>query len=54
MLRSLELSYDLLFAEARAMNTWNQQWAPESYLSDLEERIERMQHDHASTGDART
>jgi hypothetical protein len=41
VLRSLELSYDLLFAEARRVNAWNQQWDRESYLPDLEQRIRR-------------
>jgi hypothetical protein len=54
VLQSLELSYDLLFAEARTMNAANQQWAPESYLPDLEQRIERIQQDTVPAGDTST
>jgi hypothetical protein len=54
VLRSLELSYDLLFAEARSVNTWNQQWNIEAYLPDLEQRIERIQQENTPSGDAST
>ena len=52
MLWSLELSYDLLFAEARSVNAWNQQWDRDSYLPDLEQRILRIQQ--ASVGQETT
>lgn len=42
VLRSLELSYETLFEEARKANARNQEYLPEEYLSDLEERIERI------------
>ena len=45
--RSLELSYDLLFAEARMVNAWNQQWDIDAYLPDLEQRIAQIQQAHA-------
>ncbi len=38
-LRSLELSYELLFEEARSVNERIKEVNPESYITDLEERI---------------
>ncbi len=40
--KSLELSYDLIFAEARAENAKIREVLPEEYLEDLEQRIERV------------
>jgi hypothetical protein len=39
VLRSLEISYDLLFAEARVMNEGIKELLPDAYIADLEERI---------------
>jgi hypothetical protein len=54
VLQSLELSYDLLFAEARTVNAWNQQWDRETYLPELDQRIERIQQENTPSGDAST
>jgi len=43
VLRSLELSYELLFTEARTVNAWNQQRDRASYLPDLKQRIAQIQ-----------
>lgn len=42
VLKSLELSYDLLFEEARSFNRDNQAQFPEYYIEDLEQRIETI------------
>lgn len=42
VLKSLELSYDLIFAEARAENEKIRETLPEMYIEDLEQRIERV------------
>jgi len=42
VLRSLELSYDLLFAEARVRNEARLHYVLDEYIPDLEERIERL------------
>jgi hypothetical protein len=42
VLRSLELSYDLLFAEARVRNEARLDYLQDEYISGLEERIERL------------
>lgn len=42
VLRSFQLSYDLLFAEARTFNEERQRYLPEEYIHDLEERIARI------------
>ena len=43
VLKSLELSYDLLFDEARKGNEYYKVAFPEDYIEDLEERIRRIQ-----------
>lgn len=42
VLRSLELSYETLFDEARKVNARNKEHLPEEYLPDLEDRIEKI------------
>lgn len=42
VLRSLELSYETLFDEARKVNTRIKDVVPEEYLPDLEDRIEKI------------
>jgi hypothetical protein len=42
VLRSLELSYELLFAEARMFNEERLRFLPDEYIADLEERIGRL------------
>ncbi|MDM8549969.1 hypothetical protein QUF72_07835 [Desulfobacterales bacterium HSG2] len=43
VLKSLELSYDLLFEEARRFNNKaNKKFFPEEFVNDLEERIEKI------------
>jgi hypothetical protein len=42
VLRSLALSYDLLFAEARVFNGERLRYVPDEYIPDLEERIVRL------------
>ena len=42
VLRSLELSYELLFAEARVCNEARLDYLQDEYIPDLEERIERL------------
>lgn len=43
VLKSLELSYDLLFDKAREMNATTKKVAPEEYIADLERRIRRIE-----------
>ena len=43
VLKSLELSYDLLFEQARERNTRVRVIAPDEYVEDLEERIRQIQ-----------
>ncbi len=43
VLKSLELSYDLIFAEARAENVKIREAIPEMYIANLEEIIQRIQ-----------
>jgi hypothetical protein len=43
VLKSLELSYELLFAKARDMNEKTKVAAPDEYIGDLERRIRRIQ-----------
>jgi len=43
VLKSLELSYEVIFAEARAENEKIRERIPEMYIADLEQRIERIQ-----------
>ncbi len=42
VLKSLELSYDLIFAEARAENAKIRETLPDIFIEDLEQRIERI------------
>jgi hypothetical protein len=42
VLKSLEISDDLLFAEAREMNERNKGILPDEYIVDLEERIAKL------------
>lgn len=42
VLKSLELSYDLIFAEARAENAKTRETLPDMYIEDLEQRIEHI------------
>ena len=42
VLKSLELSYDLMFDEARLMNESIKEFLPEEYMEDLEERIRNI------------
>lgn len=46
VLKSLELSYELLFAEARMMNERIKNIYPDEYLMDLEERIAELRTKH--------
>ncbi len=43
VLKSLELSYDLIFAEARAENVKIRESVPERYVENLEEIIQQIQ-----------
>jgi DnaJ-domain-containing protein 1 len=43
VLKSLELSYDLLFGVAREMNAHVKEVLPSEYIEDLEERIRQIQ-----------
>jgi hypothetical protein len=43
VLKSLEISYDLLFDKARQMNERTKEILPDEYIEDLEERISRIQ-----------
>ena len=43
VLKSLELSYELLFEQARERNTRVRVIAPDEYVEDLEERIRQIQ-----------
>jgi hypothetical protein len=43
VLKSLEISYDLLFDKARQMNERTKEILPDEYIEDLEERIRRIQ-----------
>ncbi|MBI2570797.1 MAG: hypothetical protein HYV63_27665 [Candidatus Schekmanbacteria bacterium] len=45
VLKSLTLSYELLFAHARLMNRWVQETAPEELIPDLDERIQAIRAD---------
>ncbi len=45
VLGSFELSYDLLFEEARLVNMRIKEVAPELYIEDLEDRIEKVKKD---------
>lgn len=42
VLKSLELSFELIFAEARLLNTQAQKSSLDNYIPDLEARIERI------------
>ena len=42
VLSSLELSYDLLFDEARTVNQERLRFMPDEYIHDLEARIEAL------------
>lgn len=42
VLKSLELSYDLLFEEARLLNAKTKETVPDEYIEDLEERIRNI------------
>lgn len=44
VLKSLELSYDLLFDEARRGNAYFKESYPEDYIEDLEDRIDRIRY----------
>jgi hypothetical protein len=48
VLRSLELSYETLFDEARKANLRNKEYVPEEYLPDLEDRIDKICREHGS------
>jgi hypothetical protein len=50
VLKSLELSYELLFAEARSFNMKHKTYLQEYYIPDLEERIERIRQEIAHEG----
>lgn len=43
VLKSLELSYELLFAEARLFNEQKKKFNPTFYIEDLEERISKIE-----------
>ncbi len=43
VLKSLHLSYETLFLEARKLNSERKEYTPEDYISDLEERIKNIQ-----------
>lgn len=43
VLKSLELSYELLFAKARIFNEWEKQNETGYYIQDLEERISKIE-----------
>lgn len=43
VLKSLELSYDLLFEEARLLNAKTKEIASSEYIEDLEQRIRQIQ-----------
>jgi hypothetical protein len=45
VLRSLELSYDLLADEARTFNQERLRFLPDEYISDLEERIATVERE---------
>lgn len=45
VLRSLELSADLLFEEARLMNARMERFCPDEFIPDLEERIAGVQRE---------
>jgi hypothetical protein len=45
VLKSLELSYDLLFDQARRMNAEARELLPEEYIGDLEDRIASIMRD---------
>ena len=45
VLQSLALSYELLFSQARLLNTEHQASFPDMYIEDLEERIERIRRE---------
>ena len=45
VLRSLELSYDLLADEARTFNQERLRFLPDEYIPDLEDRIAAVEHD---------
>jgi hypothetical protein len=49
VLKSLELSYAVLFAEARAENEKIRELIPDMYIADLEQRIERIQKEIGAT-----
>ena len=42
VLKSLELSYDVLFDEARSFNEHNRLYFPAEYIHDLDERMHRI------------
>lgn len=44
VLKSLELSYDLIFEEARSVNASLQKHFPDEYMTDLEQRIQTIRH----------
>ena len=49
MLCSLELSYDVLFDEARAFNQQRLRYLPDEYLGDLEARIAALEARNGAT-----
>jgi hypothetical protein len=49
VLKSLELSYETLFAEARALNALNKEHHPGEQLLDLEERINAIRSGRVSS-----
>ncbi|MBI4852422.1 MAG: hypothetical protein HY819_11555 [Acidobacteria bacterium] len=48
VLKSLRLSFDLLFQKARLMNERTKELFPEDYISDLEQRITRIKNELAN------
>jgi hypothetical protein len=47
VLKSLHLSYDVLFAEARHLNEERRLYDEESFITDLEDRIEKLKKELA-------
>lgn len=51
MLKPLELSYELLFEEARLTNARAKEVDPDEYIQDLKERIRQIQATAVQEGD---
>ncbi|MBI3912778.1 MAG: hypothetical protein HY327_01085 [Chloroflexi bacterium] len=52
VLKSLELSYDLIFAEARFENAKIRETIPDMFIADLEQRIERISKEIRGTSES--